>query len=297
MKKLLLMVVTGALCAFIMSGCGSSDNSAGTDAYNDSNDQGDVISFGVPSWTSTVPPTEIASIILEDMGYEIEEVEADAGAVYAGLSRGDIDVFMDSWFPAQQHYVDDKFSDEIEDVALSYDEAGSGFAVPEYLEDINDVGDIVGKEDEFDNELLSIGKGDPATENLDKVIDGYDLDVTQVNSSEGGMMAEVIRKMEKEEPVLFYGWHPHSMFNKYDVKLLTNEETPEWFKDSSVHVVVNKELKDSHPEVYAFLENWSIPLEDVEEMISKIDDKEEPEEVAQEWVDDHQEEIDETLGK
>lgn len=297
MKKILFNSVIFVLLAIIVSGCGSSENDAATDAYTDSNDEDKVVKFGVPSWTSTVPPTKIASLILEDMGYEVEEVEADAGAVYAGLARGDVDVFMDSWFPAQEHYIEEDYSDDIEDIATSYDKAGSGFAVPEYMEDINDVGDLIGREDEFNNEILSIGKGDPATENLDKVIDGYDLDVKQVNSSEGGMMAEVIRKMEKEEPVLFYGWHPHSMFNKYDVKLLTNEETPEWFKDSSVHVVVNKEWKKSNPEVYEFLQNWSIPLDDIEEMIRKIDEKEDPEEVAQEWIDDHQDEVDEMLGK
>src|SRR5699024_11795104 len=86
------------------------------------------------------------------------------------------------------------------------------------MEDINDVGDLIGREDEFNNEILSIGKGDPATENLDKVIDGYDLDVKQVNSSEGGMMAEVIRKMEKEEPVLFRSEeHTSELQSRFDI--------------------------------------------------------------------------------
>ena len=88
----------------------------------------------------------------------MKEVDADVGAVYAGLSRGDIDIFMDSWLPGQKQYFE-KYSDSIEKVAVSYDDAASGFTVPDYMEDINDVGDLKGKEDMFDNELLSIGKG------------------------------------------------------------------------------------------------------------------------------------------
>lgn len=127
MKKILFNSVIFVLLAIIVSGCGASENDAATDAYTDSNDEDKVVKFGVPSWTSTVPPTKIASLILEDMGYEVEEVEADAGAVYAGLARGDVDVFMDSWFPAQEHYIEEDYSDDIEDIATSYDKAGSGF--------------------------------------------------------------------------------------------------------------------------------------------------------------------------
>lgn len=294
MKKILLSSITAILLVLTV-GCSSNSESSSATSEEGGEKNG-LISFGVPSWTSTVPPTMVASLIIQEMGYEVEEVDADAGAVYTGLSRGDIDVFMDSWFPAQKHYIE-KYSDTIEDIAVSYDEADSGPVVPEYMEDINDVGDLRGKEDMFDNKLLSIGKGDPATKNLENVLKGYDLDITQVNSSEGAMMAEAIRKMEKEEPVLLYGWRPHTMFNKYDLKILTNKETPEWFNDSSVNVVVNKDLKETAPDVYEFLTNWSIPLEDVEEMIRKIDEKESPEELAREWIDNNQDKVKEMTGK
>ncbi len=260
-------------------------------------DGGDTtITFGVTPWTSTVPPTKIASLILQDLGYNVEEIEADAGNVYAGLSKGDLDVFMDSWFPAQEHYVE-KYSDSIEAIAVSYDEADSGFVVPEYMEDINDVADLRGKEDLFGNEAYTIEEGDPAMENLNKVIEGYGIDITQVNSSEGAMMAMAIKKMENEEPVLFYGWRPHTMFNKHDVKILTNDETPEYFSGSSINVITNKELKEKASEVYEFLTNWSISLEDVEEMIAQIDDGQDPEEVAREWIDNNEDKVNEMLGK
>src|SRR5699024_6616964 len=110
---------------------------AGCYSFNDvdNNDDKLTITFGVTPWTSTVPPTKIAEKILEDMGYEVEETEAETGAIYTGLSTGDIDVFMDSWFPNQKQYVEE-YSDDIEDVAVSYDDADSGMVVPEYMDDI-----------------------------------------------------------------------------------------------------------------------------------------------------------------
>src|SRR5699024_6221349 len=167
------------------------------------------------------PPTKRAKKILEDMGYEVEETEAETGAIYTGLSTGDIDVFMDSWFPNQKQYVEE-YSDDIEDVAVSYDDADSGMVVPEYMDDIEDVGDLKGKEDLIDNEMYGIDAGDPAMENMEEVIEAYDLDLELITSSEASMLSAAEDKMENEEPVVFYGWRQHSMFLDLDLMLKSN---------------------------------------------------------------------------
>lgn len=295
MKRFLFGVLTMILLVGLVA-CSSNDNANNSNNANKTDGNGETISIGVTPWTSTVPPTKIASLILQDMGYDVEEVEAEAGNIYAGLSQGGLDVFMDSWFPAQKHYVE-KYADNIEDIAVSYDDADSGFVIPNYVEDINDVGDLKGKEDLFDNVAYTIEEGDPAMENLQKVIEKYELDIEQVNSSEGAMLAQAEKLIAQEKPVLFYGWRPHSMFAKYDAKILTNEKVTEYFSGSSVNVIVNKELKEKAPEVYEFLENWSIPLEDVEQMIADIDNGSDPEEEAQNWIDNNRDKIDEMLGK
>ncbi|SDI56108.1 glycine betaine ABC transporter substrate-binding protein [Natribacillus halophilus] len=280
------------LVGSIISGCNADGNE------ENSNEQADeTITFGMTPWTSTVPPTEIAMLILEDMGYETEVTEADAGAVYTGMSNGDIDVFMDSWLPNQENYLDE-YSETIEQVTVSYEDADSGMVVPEYMEDINDVGDIAGNEELFDNQMYSIEEGDPATNSVDMMIEEYDLDIEQVNSSEGAMLAEATRHIENEEPVLFYGWEPHTMFNLLDAKILTNEETPEVFSGSTVLVVAHHELEANTPEAHDMLSNWSIPIEDIEEMIVQIENEDrDAEEVAREWIDNNQDRVDEMMGE
>lgn len=281
------MSLLSILLIVVMGACSANDESS--DEKESSEDI--TLTFGVTDWTSTTPPTKIAGIILEEMGYNVDENKSDPGAVYAGMSRGDNDIFMDSWFPAQKQYVD-KYSDSIENISVSYDEANSGMVVPKYMEDINDVGDLKGKEDIFDNEMLAIGEGDPAMESMKEVIAAYDVDIDMIHSSEGAMLAAALPKMEKEEPVLLYGWRPHTMFNKYDLKILTNEDAPEGlFEGSSVNIIVNKELKEKAPDAYEFLSNWSISIEEMEKMIARIDDGEDSEDVAQEWIDNHQDEI------
>lgn len=289
MKKILLM----SLLILIMTATAacSSDKeeenaSAGTEQQT--------ITFGVTPWTSTVPPTKIASLILQDMGYEVKETAADAGSVYMGLSRGDLDVFMDAWVPMHQTYLD-KFEGKIESTAVSYPEADTGWTVPAYMEDINSLEDLKGREGDFNNEFYGIEAGAGATIESDEIIKAYDFDFKQVSSSEGGMLAQAQRLMEKEKPVVFYGWRPHTMFNKFDLKVLKNEKG--FFETSSVQVITNSELKDNAPEAYEFLSNWNITLDEVEEMIVKIEEGQDPEEVAQEWIDNNQDKVNEMIGK
>ncbi|CQR46324.1 Glycine betaine/carnitine transport binding protein GbuC precursor [Paraliobacillus sp. PM-2] len=292
MKKLIFGFVTLTFL-FIFAGCNSNGDAADDGSGNEEASQ--TITFGVTPWTSTVPPTAIAKILLEDMGYTVEETSADAGSVYVGLSRGDIDVFMDAWLPAHNTYLE-KYADSIENTATSYGPADAGLVVPTYMEDINSVSDLVGREGEFNNKLYSIEKGASVTGYINDVIDQYGLDMNQVNSSEGGMLAQAMKSMEQEEPVLFYGWRPHTMFNKLDIKVL--EEEKDIFGTASVHVITNNELKETAPDAYEFLSNWSIPIDDVEAMIGKIEDEgQEPSAVAQEWIDNNQEKVDAMLAE
>lgn len=287
MKKTLITFVV-ILLSLVMYGCSSSDGAEG-----EGDGEKPKLTLGVTNWTSTVPSTKIVHKILEDMGYEIDEIEAEPGSVYTGMSSGDIDIFMDSWYPNQEQYID-RYSDSIESISTSYSDADSGMVVPEYMEDINDVADLKGKEDLIDNEMFAIGEGDPAMDNMEKMIDGYGLDIEMTNSSEAAMLAAAEGKMEDQEPVLFYGWRPHTMFNEHDLKILTNEDAEEGlFDGSEIHVIANNELEDKAPEAYEFLSDWSISLDDMEEMIAEIDDGEDPDDVTEEWIDNHQDEIEE----
>lgn len=280
-----------------IAGCSSGKVSSEGGSKDAQGGKSQTITLGVTPWTSTVPPTKIASVILQEMGYEVKEMTADAGSVYAGLSRGDIDVFMDSWLPAHDPYLE-KYADKIEDTAVSYDKANAGFVVPNYMEDINTVADLVGKEKQFNNEMFSIELGTVAAEKIDEVIKAYELEIKQVNASEGAMIAEAMRKMEKNEPVLFYGWRPHTMFNKLDVKIIEDEKGIFSKNGSSIHVITNKKLKENAPDAYKFLSNWSIPIADIEDMIAKIEnEKLDPEEVAREWIENNQDKVKEMLGE
>ncbi|WP_040981216.1 glycine betaine ABC transporter substrate-binding protein [Oceanobacillus jeddahense] len=277
MKKMLMIITVLSLLTGLY-GCGATNNDDG----NNKEDQELVL--GLTTWTSTIPPTEIVKEILEDMGYDIEIKEANIGAIYAGLETGEIDIYMDSWYPQQTQYLEE-YSDTIEQLAPIYEDADAGMVVPNYMEDINDVEDLIGYEDMVNNEVIAIEDGDPAMDELQELIDAYDLDLELVNSSEGAMIAAAKTSIDENEPILLYGWRPHTMFNDMGLKILTNEEHPDYFNGSSVHPIVNEDVKKKAPDVHKLLGDLTISIDDMEDMIIKIDNGEDSEEVAKEWLD------------
>jgi len=275
------------IISIVILGC-SADNA---DSNTNNTEDKETITLGATPWSSTQFPTEVAKIMLEDIGYNVEIKEAELGALFASLAEDDLDIYMDYWEPQFEEYFD-RYSDTIEKVSTSYDDAERGFAVPTYMEDIEDIGDLKGREDEFDNEVLGIEESDPAMAEVPKLIETYDLDMEMLNSTESAMLTAAEDKIEKEEPVVIIGWKPHSMFEMLDIKLLTNEEAPDIYNPSTVYTIANQNLEKDNSEAYNFLKNWSMDIEDVEEMITRIEEEDaDPENLAEEWIEENPDKV------
>lgn len=287
MKKLKVSLLL-LLTFILLVGCSSGASTSGENG--EENSKNITVTFGVTPWTSTIPPTKVAKLLLEDLGYTVKETSADAGGVYTGLSKGDLDVFMDSWLPVMHANYMEQFGDKLEDTAVSYTDGELGWVIPTYVEGIESVEDLKGKEDLFGGKVYGIEEGAGMSVTSQKMIEELGLDLEYVASSEGGMLAQAQRLMAKEEPVLFLGWRPHPMFANYDLKVLPSPEG--YFDTSEVHVITNNELKDKAPEAYELLSNWSMDVSDIEKMIVEIEDNNrDAEEVAQEWIDNHPDEV------
>ncbi len=284
---------------FLIVGCGPAETPEETPADDDTTPAEDVgdqsVTFGMTPWTSTIPPTTIAMLILEDMGFEVNQIEADAGGVYTGLSRGDIDAFMDAWLPDMHASYMEQFGDNIDSTSISYPDGELGWVVPTYVEEVNSIEDLKGNEDLFGGEMYGIEEGAGMTMTSGEMIDEFDLDLQYVASSEGGMLAQVARQIGAERPVLFLGWRPHPMFVDYDLKVLEGQD--DFFATSEVHVLTNIDFKDRVPEAYEFLSNWSIDVGDIEQMIVEIDNGRSAEEVAREWMENNQDKVAEMKGE
>ena len=279
-----------------MTAC--SNETGEENATDESNSDGEkeTITFGQTGWSSTEVPTEIAKQILEEAGYEVEVSLLDQPIIFEGLAEQEVDFFMDAWLPYTEAALWDEYEDVLIKVAESYTDAPLGWAVPSYVEE-DSIEDIKKNPEKFDGTVYTIGAGAGIVDISEEVLTDYGLDMYELAySSEGAMLGELDASIGREEPVIVTGWRPHSMFIQYDLKFL--EEPKENFKFDNIYVLSYKGIEETHPEAYDILSNWSIEVDDLEQMMYAYEVDGIPfEESAESWIEENRDQVDDMLGK
>lgn len=280
----------------ILAACGS-DNGESEEGTNTEEEKGEIV-FGQTSWTSTEAPTQIAKQIFEEAGYDVKVTLLDQPVIWEGMVSEEVDFFMDAWLPYTEEALWNDYKDELQKVATSYENVPLGWVVPEYVEE-ESIADLEGKGEKFDGEVVTIGEGAGIVELSKKVfadpeynLDGFEL----TPSSEAAMLQVMENKLAEEEPFIITGWRPHSMFSRNDLKFL--EDTQEHFKYDNVYVLSYKGIEEKYPEAYDILSQWSIEVDDLEDMMAEYEKNDVPfEESAANWIEENRDTVDEWLGK
>jgi glycine betaine/proline transport system substrate-binding protein len=170
-----------------------------------------------------------------------------------------------------------------------------GLAVPAYVyeEGVHSIEDLNDYKDEFDSRIVGIEPGAGIMNSTEQVIETYDLDYDLESSSTPAMMAEVDAYIDDNDWIVFTIWEPHSAFARFDIQKL---EDPEGIYGGGdvVYTITRNDFADDFPEVYEFFQNFQISADTQSAWILEYSDNERPpEEVAQEWVDNNQELVDE----
>ena len=216
-------------------------------------------------WTDVTATTGFASHVLRQLGYEPKVTVLSLPVTFASLRNRDIDVFLGNWMPSQkadrQPYLDDG---SIEVVRANMTEAKYTLAVPAYLYDqgLRDFADIAKFAEPLKRKMYGIEPGNDGNRMMIELIEADRFGLggfTLVESSEQGMLAQVERSYNAREPIVFFGWQPHPMNKRYDMRYLSGGDDtfgPN-FGGAIIHTVVRKGYLQECPNVGRFLRNLS----------------------------------------
>jgi len=216
-------------------------------------------------WTDVTATTGFASHVLRQLGYEPTVTVLSLPVTFASLRNRDIDVFLGNWMPSQkadrQPYLDDG---SIEVVRANMTEAKYTLAVPAYLyeQGLRDFADIAKFAEPLKRKMYGIEPGNDGNRMMIELIEADRFGLggfTLVESSEQGMLAQVERAYNAREPIVFFGWQPHPMNKRYDMRYLSGGDDtfgPN-FGGAIIHTVVRKGYLQECPNVGRFLRNLS----------------------------------------
>ena len=251
----------------------------------------ETVNFGTVDWPEAVAKTNVASTIVDALGYQTEVQELGVPTVFQGLDTGDLDVFVEAWFPTMQTNFDEV--QDVESVTTNLEEATFSVAVNREACEagVTSHEDLAEFADRFEEggtpTIYGLEPGNDGNQVVLDMIenDQYNLgDWELIESSTNGMLSEVDRRLGDGEWVAWTGWEPHWMNNRYDMCLLEDPEEA-WGGQSHVETLVNNEFPEQFPELYTFFEQMVVTPEIQRELIDGIDNSGlSPEEFALQWL-------------
>lgn len=250
------------------------------------------VRFAIQAWPGVTVKTEVATQLLDAMGYSTEVLELEPQFVYQGIRTGDVDVSLGAWMPAHEDMLQPLLDDgSAVQYAANLEGAIQGLAVPAYTYEngVQSVADLDSNGDRFNREIYAIGAGAAMTRAFEDAVENDymgmgDWDV--VPSSTAGMLSQVQRATDRGDAIVFHGWRPHWMDVVYDIRFL--EPGPEGSiagMETTVYTVVAAGWPEQHPQVARFLEQFKVDPDAQSRWIEGFSRQErDPGAVAEEWI-------------
>ena len=258
----------------------------------------DTVVFSDVGWTDITATTAAATVVLDAIGYDTETKVLSVPVTYASLADGDVEVFLGNWMPTMEGdiapYREDGTVETLRTnlegakYTLATNAAGAALGIGSFE-------DIAAHQDALEGEIYGIEPGNDGNRLIMDMIEGdaFGLgDFEIVESSEQGMLAQVSRASQRDEPIVFLGWEPHPMNANFDLTYL--EGGDDFFGPNlggaEVRTNVTAGYAEECPNLGAFLDNltFTLPMEN-EIMGAILDEGEDPEEAARAWIAEHPE--------
>ena len=255
----------------------------------------DTVTFSDVGWTDITATTAATTVVLEALGYDTDIKVLSVPVTYTSLAEGDVDVFLGNWMPTMEA-----------DIA-PYREAGTVDTVRANLEGakytlatnaagaamgIADFADIAGAAEALDGDIYGIEPGNDGNRLIMDMIAAGEFGLSEdtfevVESSEAGMLAQVGRASERDEPIVFLGWEPHPMNANFEMIYL--EGGDDWFGPNlggaTVYTNTTAGFVDACPNVGALLTNLEFTLAMENEIMGAIlNDGKDPADAATAWM-------------
>jgi len=249
------------------------------------------VTIAMVNWIECIANTNLAKAVLEEKGYDVKLINADVAPVFAAVAKGNADLFMEVWEPITHKPYMEKFGDQVEHLGTIYDQGLLGLVVPAYVT-INSIDELNSVKDKFDGKIIGINPGAGIMNITKDVIKDYSLDYELVASSEAGMLASLKKAYDKQEWVVVTGWKPHTMFARYDLKILEDPKKV-MGEAETISVIATKGWAGENPELATFFKNFKMNDDLLGSLMVAVESNPGKEsEAAKEWYHQHKELVD-----
>ena len=251
------------------------------------------VTFSDVGWTDITATTAATTLVLDALGYQTDIKMLSVPVTYTAMKSGDIDVFLGNWMPTMEGdvrpYLDDG---SVESLRVNLEGAKYTMAVPRATYDagLQSFADIAKFKDSLGGKIYGIEPGNDGNRLILDMIenDAFGLkDFELAESSEQGMLAQVVRLVKKGKDIVFLGWEPHPMNANIEMAYLSGGD--DWFGPNYGGATVYTNIRAGYaaecPNVGALLNNLEFSLAMENEIMGAIlNDGADPQDAAKAWL-------------
>ncbi len=275
----------------------------------------DPLKLTLHDWSGQLINTQIMGAVLEEAGYNIEYVQADYIAQFAGLKTGDLTLAMEIWATTGQEALDEAVgTGNVENVGETGLQAIEEWWYPLYMKErcpgLPDWKALQACASEFSTaETAPKGRyvGGPVTwggfdeERVEAL--GLDFEVVHAGT-DAALFAELESAYQREAPVILWVYVPHWAPAKFDGEFVEFPPySAECYSDASVGVNPDKAydcgkprgpiwkaawsgMKDKWPGAHKVVQAYTLTNEEMSAMVGEVDlDGKSIDDVVDAWMD------------
>jgi glycine betaine/proline transport system substrate-binding protein len=276
----------------------------------------DPIKITLNDWTGQFITSKIMGEVLKKAGYNVEYVQADYLAQFAGLKTGDLTLAMEIWATTGQEALDDGVaSGKVENLGETGMLAKEEWWFPEYMkEKCPGLPDWTALKDPACAKAFSIPETAPSGRYLSGPVTWGGFDEERVEALElpfevvhagtdAALFAELESAYQRQAPIMLWIYSPHWAPAKYKGEWVAFPEyepacytDPSWGINPNLAYDCGKPhgpiwkagwigIKDKWPGAYKAIKAFNLSTEEMNQMVAEADlDGKEVDAVVAEWI-------------
>ncbi|MFW6364265.1 MAG: BCCT family transporter, partial [Spirochaeta sp.] len=272
-----------------------------------------VIRLAYVDWSSEVASAHLIQAVLQErLGYRVELIETDAEGMWRMVSQGEADLLAGAWLPATHAEYMQQYGETLDNLGPNLSGARIGLVVPvsvpgrqtgeeartgRDLVTITSIPQLMEHAGRFNGRIAGIESGAGIMTRAEEAMEAYDLQTRfrLVELDEQRMLERVNEAVRREEWIVFTGWSPHWIFERYNLRFLEDPESV-FGGTERVHTIVRQGFSDEFPAAYAALQRMQWEPEELERLMIWIyEDDDDPYAQAQRWLRTHEQKVDDWL--
>ncbi|MFB4318116.1 glycine betaine ABC transporter substrate-binding protein [Actinomadura sp. 21ATH] len=264
-----------------LSACGGGDSGSGGEGDKK-------LTIGlVAGWAEGEAATALWEKMLEDKGYEVDVKTLDAGPLYAGMAKGDIDLYLDAWLPFTHEDYWKQYGDKLEKISIWYDNAPLTIAVPNYSP-LKSLEDLKGKGSTYGGKIIGIEKSSGLYRvSKEDMLPAYGLEgeYEVTTSSTAAMLAELKKATDAKKDIVVTLWRPHWAYAKFPIRDLADPKGA-MGKPDAMNIVGREGFSKDQAEVAGWLKKFKMNDQQLGTLEDLMENKHKgkPEQAVNEWL-------------